>query len=223
MDNDVTILYQGGSGGFLIYFLMLLSGNYRSGDTVILNHPDPVEATRLRIKTQFPKHLVTHRTEWKVNEVWPNNNKLKSINIDRNKLFLICNPLFNDELRNEFLSITDSTFKILLYTDLDIQLRMAFEKNAYWFTHISKMKFNVSEDISNIDYIRKIKSEFVISDTGKNIDPTIPEIIKLFKPNIVINLVDILKNRENYNADQNLFIDHWLSLQSSKTLKLLNI
>ena len=218
-NKDLSIIYQGGSGGFLLYFLILLSGQYRSGDELILDSEDTIGSTNSRISQQFPIELMSSRKEWKDTEVWPDNNLLKYKTIDKNKLFLICNPLFSRRVFADNLLTTYDTLTVLVYTDLDIQLRMAFEKNAYWFTDISREYFDAP--LSNLKYIRYIKSNFEIFSNSRKVDPLLPDIIKLFKPTVMIDLFDLINNREHYNTDQNLFLDHWLSLQSPKVLRLL--
>jgi len=218
-DKDVSIIYQGGSCGFLLYFLILLSGKYCSGDELIINSENTVSSTKFRISQQFPIELISSRNKWKENEIRPDNNLLKYQNTNKHKLFLICNPLFSKNLLVDNLLTTYNTLTILIYTDLDIQLRMAFEKNAYWFTDISRVYFDAP--LSNLKYIKQIKSNFEIFSNNRKVDPLLLDIKKLFKPTVMIDLFDLIHNREHYNDDQKTFLNYWLSLQSPKVLKLL--
>lgn len=206
-NDDVTLMYQGGSGGFLLYYLMLLSGEFYD------------QETENKIKMQFPEGLKYDRGSWKITEIWPDNEKLKQTPADKKKLFLICNPFFNTKSLPVIRNIVNNTQVVLLYTTLDCQLRMAYEKNAYWFTPVSKRIFNAPA--SNFKYIKKIKS------SGKSfnqeiVDPMVPLIVGMFRPKI-ISLQTVISDRSSYNEQQNKFLDHWLNLQSPKALRCLNI
>jgi hypothetical protein len=209
-DTDTTIIYQGGSGGFFLYYLLLLSGKYISGDSV---------AALNRIQEQFPSHLKDNRTHWKFKEFWPDNKQLKTTTTDKKKLFLICNPLFDKRSILDNLRIAHGTKIVLLYTDIDTQLRMAYEKNAYWFTEISKKKFNAPA--SNYKYIRQIKSSYKIVNNTR-VDPCVSNAIALFKPEFIVNLSELICS-EDLNSDQRTFLTHWLSLQSRKAIRCLQI
>ena len=208
--QDTTLFYQGGSGGFLFFYYMLLSGEYTTGlDMNNIEH---------YIKDQFHSELVTDKKSWKVNsEHWPNNTKCKTQVSDKPKLFLVCNPTFysyyiNKELQN----IVSDTKTVLLYTDLRTQLRMAYNKQAYWFSELSRTKFNRSL-YSNKQYIRKILSSGV-SWRNEIVDPELPKIEKLF-PNIeLVSLKDLLQNYPK-NTKQQQLIDRWLSLHTDKELR----
>ena len=151
-DTDTTIIYQGGSGGFFLYYLLLLSGKYISGDADIQQSNDIISTVKQKIVEQFPNSLKDNRSQWKVNEFWPNNSSIKNQLFSKKKLFLICNPLFNEANILDNLKISMGTRKVLLYTDLNIQLRMAYEKNAYWFTDTSRKKFNAPK--KNYTYLK---------------------------------------------------------------------
>ena len=217
--TDTTIMYQGGSGGFLLYYLLLLSGKYVSGDTAIQQSSDIVSTVKQKILEQFPNSLKDNRSQWKVKEFWPENGSIKKIQLHKNKLFLICNPLFDNRHIADNLNIASNTRKVLLYTDIDLQLRMAYEKNAYWFTDISKKRFNAP--LSNYRYIRQIRSSYKMLENNK-VDPRVIDIMNLFQPNLIINLKDLISNTE-FNHDQTTFLTHWLSLQSTKSIQCLKI
>jgi hypothetical protein len=170
-----------------------------------------------KILEQFPNSLKDNRTHWKINEFWPDNSSIKNITLHKNKLFLICNPLFDNRHIVDNLNIARNTRKVLLYADINLQLRMAYEKNAYWFTDISKKKFNAPT--SNYSYIRQIQSSYKILE-NKKVDPRVPDIIDLYQPNMVVNLKDLISNT-GFNYDQTIFLTHWLSLQSKKATQCL--
>lgn len=67
MAEDVTILYQGGSGGFGLYYYLLLTGQFQHS----------VEETWRQIHYQFPVDLATDPGTWKTRELWPDNHQLK--------------------------------------------------------------------------------------------------------------------------------------------------
>lgn len=211
-DTDTTIIYQGGSGGFFLYYLLLLSGKYVSGDVEILQSSDLVSTVKEKISEQFPVGLKDNRSQWKVKEFWPNNNSIKHQLISKKKLFLICNPLFNESSILDNLKISAGTRKVLLYTNLDIQLRMAYEKNAYWFTDISKKKFNAPK--TNYAYLKQIKSNYKIY-CEKKVDPRVTDILTLYMPGIIVDLKELIQY-QNFNVDQKEFVQYWISLQSNK-------
>lgn len=218
-DTDTTIIYQGGSGGFFLYYLLLLSGKYISGETDIQQSNDIVSTVKQKILEQFPNSLKDNRSQWKVKEFWPNNNSIKNQSFSKKKLFLICNPLFNEGNILDNLKISIGTRKVLLYTDLDIQLRMAYEKNAYWFTEISRKKFNAPK--TNYAYLKQIKSNYKIF-CEKKVDPRVTDILTLYMPGIIVDLKELIQY-QNFNLDQKEFVQYWTSLQSNKIKQCLQI
>ena len=204
--KDVTILYQGGSGGFALYYYLLLSGNYQC--TV-------VEAQEM-IKKQFPLTLADDHSNWKSNELWPDNFSLKQQS--GSKVFLICNPLFDQNLYETYRAISQDTYKILLYTDIHLQLRMAYEKNAYWFTAVSKKYFNAPADLKK--YLRQILNSRV-SYNNIEVDPMMPAVVDKFFPEQLIRLEEfirlgVLDNFPTPTKEQIEFLNHWRSLQPPK-------
>lgn len=215
--TDTSIIYQGGSGGFFLYYLLLLSGKYVSGDNNIQESNDTVSTVKQQILTQFPYSLKDDQSQWKTTEFWPDNSSIKDIPLHKNKLFLICNPLFDNRHVVDNLHIASNTRRVLLYADISLQLRMAYEKNAYWFTDISKKRFNAPS--SNYSYIRQIQSGCKILE-NKKVDPRVLDIINLYRPNIIINLKDLISST-GFNQDQTTFLKYWLSLQSKKATRCL--
>jgi hypothetical protein len=106
-----------------------------------------------------------------------------------------------------------------LNTDLKLQIRMAYEKNAYWFTKVSKQHFNAPS--STTQYLRQI-----INSGHNGFDPQIENIKTTFNPDQIIRLEDFIQKKsipefaESSNEQLN-FLNHWHALQSSKSLNLL--
>lgn len=194
--NDITILYQGSSGGFLLYYLILLE---RKDPKLVWD----------QIYKQFPEHLKYDRSTWKETELWPDNNS---------DVRLICNPFFCKEMDEHNKLTAKDTFVILLFTDLKTQLRLAYDKSSYWFTDVSKKQFNAPNN--NITYIRRIISTHTTYE-GTIVDPMVPRIIEEYNPIILFKLQDILDKQYMFNEEQQKFIKYWLSLQSNKSLRYL--
>ena len=210
--KDVTILYQGGSGGFALYYYLLLSGKYQYN----------IETVQSMITQQFPAELSINPYTWKDTEFWPNNLELKKAN--GSKLFLICNPLFNPDVYETNQSISSNTYKILLYTNIHLQVRMAYEKQAYWFTAVSRRHFNAPNDTKQ--YLKQILSGSK-SYYDKDVDPELLNLITKFSPDQITQLEDfvnstVLVNFPSTNRYQLDFLDYWKSLQSIKATQLLS-
>lgn len=216
-EKDTTIIYQGGSGGFFLFYLMLLSGKYCCGVEgleKIIN----LDTVWNYIRVQFPFSLNENRLKWKEKEFWPDNINFKKRKSDQAKLFLICNPLFNKDCFDDNFYVSQETRKILLYTDLSTQLRLAYDKGAYWFTDTSKNQFKSPKKLSQ--YLKQIKNSYEFYDKEK-VDPKVIRIISVFKPSIILKLQDLL-NLSDLNLDQKKFVNYWLSLQGRKGLVRLN-
>lgn len=208
MTKDITILYQGGSGGFALFYYLLLSGKYQTG------LPD-VDVNTL-IQQQFPNVLKHNQSSWKSYEHWPNNLDCKQSSTGP-RLFLICNPLFNPSVYNQNMFVANDTFKILLYTDIHLQLRMSWDKQAYWFTNESRRVFNAP--LSTRAYLRWILDS---SDEHLRLDA----VKQTFKPDITVRLEDFintlhLPNFPEPTTAQQEFLTYWISLQSKRAQQLL--
>ena len=206
MIKDVSILYQGGSGGFALYYYLLLTGEFQHS----------TEETWELIHNQFPYNLATDPDTWKTRELWPDNVALKKQSGPR--LFLICNPLWNEHMIQVNHAISDNTHRIMLYAPLKLQLRMAWEKRAYWFTDVSRQAFNAPD--SDQQYIRWISQSSVpFKDT--QVDPRVPDVIQEFQPNVILSLEEFISGPAT--PDQRKFLDHWISLQPKKALRLMHL
>lgn len=205
--SDTTILYQGGSGGFVLYYYLLLSGEYQFD----------IPTVQQMIVQQFPRELASMPNKWKATELWPNNIELKKTR--GKKLFLICNPLFNSDMLVTNLSVSSGTHKILLYANIHLQLRMAWDKKAYWFTDISRQQFNAP--LSDRKYMRDILNTSV-DFCGTLVDPVIPNIVNTFSPAQVISLQNFINGELPVtNSYQSAFIEYWSSLQPAKAIRQL--
>ena len=204
--TDVTILYQGGSGGFALYYYLLLSGKYQYD----------IETVNNMVEEQFSNRLSTAPHTWKEKEFWPDNTALKQLSGPT--VFLICNPLFDPGMYKTNQLVSNGTHKILLYTDIHLQLRMAYEKKAYWFTSISKQHFNAPA--STKKYLQQILNTSA-SYNNIQVDPMVPKIIDTFFPEQIIRLDDFIElnavdNFSNPTQLQLDFLSRWKSLQPAK-------
>ena len=124
--DDVHLGYIGGCGGFFALHLLLLSNRYNCS----LEQPfDQILKSQWAIKN--PAH-------WKHTEVWPNNTKTLE-EFDSSRLFFDCNPAVTI-----WQNIT--TCKVLIYTDLFLNLVLSKHKHANFY-HAS-----VPPEIRTLDY-----------------------------------------------------------------------
>jgi hypothetical protein len=212
MPGDCTVFYQGGSGGFALYYYLMLSGKF---------HMD-IETAWSKIKYQYPSHLANDPTPWKQNEQWPDTVIVKKLSGPR--LFIICNPMWSTDMITLNHAIGDGTHKIFLYTSLKLQLRLAWEKSAYWFTDLSRAAFDAPD--CEQEYLRWIKRSG-IKFNNMIVDPRVPEIIEEFRPDEVLSLEDLLFKRELLSGpatpDQHRFLDYWISIQPKKAQHLMQL
>lgn len=127
--HDLTLLYSGGSGGFLLLHLLLLSGKF---NTEFTNNKH--QTLKDIINFQWN---ITKNTEWKKSEIWPNNKVTNTTASDLLKLYFICNP-------SEDTYIYPSK-KLLLYTDIDSHLELAFYKKALWFYECKAKSLDIAK------------------------------------------------------------------------------
>ena len=115
--RDITLSYSGGSGGFLLLHLLLLSGKFY---TVFKNKRSLTDI----IQSQWN---IANHDEWKESEAWPDNNLTQLDTTSLRKLYFSVNPYQPDML-------TSFPGKnLVLYTDIDSQLELAYFKKANWF------------------------------------------------------------------------------------------
>jgi hypothetical protein len=132
---DIKLCYFGGSGGFILLHLLLLSKSFSCvfKDHIDLNLNDI-------IKKQW---AVRDHVSWKQTEIWPANELTEKI--PGRKIYFFCNP--DVEVVRQLDSIT-----VFLYTDVLSHLKLAYYKRAYLF---SKPKIH-----SYVQYYRKHLSLF---------------------------------------------------------------
>jgi hypothetical protein len=210
--QDTTILYQGGSGGFLLFYYMLLSGEYITGLDM-----DRIEEY---IEIQYHTNLASNKKNWKINtEHWPNNTGCKNTPSNKPKLFLFCNPLVPEQLE-EVQCIVNDTKILLLYTDLNTQIRMAYNKHAHWF-NTWFIELN-KRPLTHNYYTTKQQIRKILKSGkpwhGEICDPYLIRIQKIF-PNIeTVSLRDLIQNYPK-NEKQQWLIDRWLLLHTKKELR----
>lgn len=160
---DLSLFYFGGSGGFLLLHLLLMSGKFYAAGVDINN-----------LEQQWD---IIDPAKWKDNEVWPNNAATTSAITDRTKLYFNCNDYTN------WSNYTQN--KLLLYVDLDTQLKLAKYKNA-WVYNQTAVTPNQQKEL-----LEKIQSNAITID-GKRY---FAKLLKLFDcASIKIDLIDLIKN-----------------------------
>lgn len=189
-----------------MFYYLLLSGKYVSGL--------PQGNINSFVDHQFGLQLKTNPKAWKSQEVWPDNQVCKNLPTGP-RLFLICNPTWDRQATVQNLSIAQNTHTLLLYTDIRTQMRLAYDKQAYWFTDVSRQKFCAPD--SNYKYIKHILR------TNPNQDAELDKVRKIFCPDQELLLQSFIKNKtilgfDTPNQQQIDFLDHWIDLQPSKSL-----
>jgi len=216
-NSDITIVYQGGSGGYFLYYLLLLSGQFISGEeSIIESNGNTTEVWKL-INDQFPLSLQNQNDVWKHTEHWQDNRLCANTKTSKRKLYLICNPLFAPKRYENNKWITSISTPVLMYTDIKTQLRLAYDKRAHWFapdpTKVCNPSFN-----SLWRYMHHICKDRTIFE-GKEVVSILPKIVSVFNINHTVYLQDILGGLldEPYRH----FAELWFSLHSPRARKLL--
>jgi len=121
MNDDVSINYAGGSGGFLALWILLLGTNYRC----IFDH------TNQDLKDIFTNHWKSINEhgqnnmlakQWKATEIWPSNDRTLR-EIAKKRVFFVCNDKWTR---------TDC-FNIVVYTDSKTHLKICKTKRCFIF------------------------------------------------------------------------------------------
>jgi hypothetical protein len=113
---DLKLCYSGGSGGFLLLHLLLLTGKFYTGF-------DADKSINSIVNEQWN---VSDHSKWKTSEIWPNNLATLSTATSLARLYFVCNPDIN---RKSFITAKN----LVLYTDIDSQIELAYYKKANWF------------------------------------------------------------------------------------------
>ena len=132
--GDISLLYSGGSGGFLFLHWLLLSGQYwcdfGGADT----------------NTVIQQQWNIGDQHWKSTERWPSNNIYSG---PAGRIYFHCLSLSGEITQWQQCPGT----KVLLYTDFLTQIRMAQFKRAKWFVTDPP-----------VPPIRKLLSQYVVID-----------------------------------------------------------
>lgn len=115
--TDLNIVYSGGSGGFLLLHLLLLSEKYH----VCF---DKNKTFNQAFDQQWK---INGLHNWKRNETWPDNKKTFESISSLCKIYFVCNPI-NIENLNHYPGKT-----LVIYTDYYSQLLLAYYKKANWY------------------------------------------------------------------------------------------
>lgn len=111
--SDINLVYSGGSGGFLLLHLLLLSGRY----TVSLDNNADIETA---ISQQWQ---VDGLPQWKKYEYWPNNQQTQKLKTQLRKIYFGHNrswPVSGAKLAT-------------VYTDYASLRLLSYHKRAYWY------------------------------------------------------------------------------------------
>lgn len=127
MQNDITLGYSPACGGFLLFHLLLLSGQY---------HAEFVKSVDVATAIANQWNIKNHSV-WKQSEHWPDNDKTRLCNSATNKIYFYCNPSIEEFTKQ-------SARKIMLYSDVNTQLALARYKNAHWY--YNRTQFGLNRD-----------------------------------------------------------------------------
>jgi hypothetical protein len=126
LDNDdIKLCYFGGSGGFIVLHLLLLSKNFFC----------EFRDTRLTLDQIIDQQWkISNPRLWKITEYWPDNIKTQNAKTDLRKLYFFCNPVI-DEVNGFHGKI------FFLYLDHHAHIRMVEYKHANYFFNESTSLF----------------------------------------------------------------------------------
>lgn len=215
MDRDVTIFYLGGSGGFCLFYYLLLSGKYQTG----FDHTDYGSMAY----AQFPDSLIEGPSIWKSKELWPDNLMSKQSRSTKPKLYLVCNPDSTEGL-DQYIH---DTHHILLYTDMKLQMRMSYEKKAFWFwiPKEDRETFFARPDlILQSDYAF---GKFLYTIMPDEFSPELDSIRTNYDIDQEVRLEDFVNTKTISNFDppneqQLNFLKHWYDIQPPKCKRLID-
>lgn len=122
--NNINLIYAGGSGGFLLLHLLLLSGCY----AVALKNNHSIETA---ISQQWK---INNSAKWKESEFWPDNSQTQLLETDLHKIYFYCN--------SELTSIVRPGKLAVIYTDYASQQNLAYYKKAHWYKDKTKPAFD---------------------------------------------------------------------------------
>jgi hypothetical protein len=143
--HNIKLCYLGGSGGFILLHLLLLS------DKFYCTFKDKNNGLQDIINKQWN---VTNHLYWKQAENWPDNWLTQKNIVDRQKIYFFCNPTI------EKISAFDGKI-VLLYTDSKSHLELAYYKRAWIYEKLknySKFAYYKSFLRAWQDHYNNIKS-----------------------------------------------------------------
>jgi hypothetical protein len=168
--TNLKIGYSGGSGGFLLLHLLLLSGQYH---TEFKENKTFAQAFEQQWKITNPDH-------WKSSETWPDNSQTYNTTSLLNKIYFFCNPCNTSDLGH----YPGST--VILYTDYASQQRLAYYKKAHWYYKKDRPGFDFIKFVYYRTLLKNWRTHY------QNIkDPTWPECASFRK---IDQLPDPIKN-----------------------------
>jgi hypothetical protein len=115
--SDFSLGYSGGSGGFLLLHLLLLSGQYH---VEFKDNKSFAEAFAQQWKIPNPG-------QWKTSETWPDNLQTYNSQTALKKIYFYCNP-YDSQTWAHY-----SKSSVILYTDYHSQTLLAHYKKANWY------------------------------------------------------------------------------------------
>jgi hypothetical protein len=116
-NHDLNLFYSGGSGGFLLLHLLLLSDQYFS------SFPTELSLDEI-IKHQWQ---IKDPAQWKEKEISPSETETKKAVCDLQKIYFYCNPNYAN------IKYFPGGVNLCLYTDYASQRKLAYYKKANWF------------------------------------------------------------------------------------------
>lgn len=131
--DSLNLFYSGGSGGFLLLHLLLLSGRYH------VEFKNNV-AMHTALSEQWK---ITNHQLWKKSETWPDNEKTFHSHSELTKIYYYCNP-YNIALPPDHVDYHGifgeySNYNVGLYTDYASQVLLAKYKKAWQFVYTDTM------------------------------------------------------------------------------------
>jgi hypothetical protein len=207
MSQDIKLCYFGGSGGFILLHLLLLSGKFTCEFRGREKNLDKIIDHQWNIKN--PEC-------WKAQEIGLNNAQTQKLNTNQSKIYFFCNPTI-DQIKK---------FKgkvVFLYTDVLSQLELSYYKKAYvffgpkkssyfsYYRHRLKLWINHYNDIRDPQWPRcfgpnkfsrlpvHIKDELLS-------DPYTTDLLNIVRYNEI--LIDGKNKDPHYKEIKNLFLDN---------------
>jgi len=250
MTEDLKIGYSGGSGGFLLLNLLLLTGNYH----VSFQSEGGMEN----------QWNITDHSAWKKLENWPDNPRTAEYQTDLAKIYYVCNPYKPYKDWKDFNAKT-----CIIYTDIRSQLELASYKRAHWFAERSQFSLNREKikdwrrfyqriklqswpDCKSFRDIKKLPDyaqKELLGDVNaeKFLKPDEDKKFKKYQEDLVFDMMVPFLEKSDYklklqdlvnsnaeilvdllgipaiNDQQRNLIDQWCSLHPPKLLKRINI